>query len=258
MCLIALAWRCHPRFDLALAANRDEFHARPSLPARPWPEDPAIVGGRDLEKGGSWLLASAHGRWAAVTNVRRGLPAETAALSRGELVASFVATDQSIAAFLDALAPRAQDYGRFNLLVGTHENAHYASNFPVFQQRRLAPGVHAIANADLDTLWPKTRRLQGALADWLHTEAGSARPDRVPLLDALADTRRAADNELPDTGIGIDMERFLSPPFIVGERYGTRASTLLLAGGGEARLVERRYGAAGIRQGEDEWRFAWP
>ena len=258
MCLIALAWRCHPRFDLALAANRDEFHARPSLPARPWPEDPAIVGGRDEEKGGSWLLASARGRWAAVTNVRRGLPAETAVLSRGELVASFVASDLSIAAFLAALAPRAPDYGRFNLLVGTHEHAHYVSNFPAFPHRRLAPGVHALSTADLDTLWPKTRRLQGALADWLHTEAGSARADRSPLFDALADTRTAEASELPDTGIGIEMERFLSPPFIVGERYGTRASTLLLAGGGEARLVERRYGAAGVQQGEQEWRFAWP
>jgi uncharacterized protein with NRDE domain len=258
MCLIALAWHCHPRYHLALAANRDEFHGRPSLPARPWPEAPEMVGGRDQEKGGSWLLASIRGRWAAVTNVRRGIPAETAALSRGELVASFVAGDLSIESFLDELAARAGEYGRFNLLAGTAEQAHYAGNYPAFHQRRLAPGVHAVSNADLDTLWPKTRRLQGALGDWLHTEAQSANADPAPLFAALADTRAAADAELPDTGVGIEMERFLSSPFIVGERYGTRASSVLLARRGETRLIERRFGPAGAALGESDWRLTWP
>ena len=30
MCLIAIAWKAHPQFDLVLAGNRDEFLARPA------------------------------------------------------------------------------------------------------------------------------------------------------------------------------------------------------------------------------------
>ena len=65
MCLIAIS----PQ-PLVIAANRDEFYARPTLPAQPWEDDERIVGGRDLRSGGSWLAMRRDGRFAAVTNVR--------------------------------------------------------------------------------------------------------------------------------------------------------------------------------------------
>ena len=258
MCLIALAWRCHSLYDLVLIANRDEAHARPAMAAARWPESPGIFGGRDLEKGGGWLLASDAGRWAAVTNVRRGRPNDTAPRSRGDLVADFVRGGDSCERFLATLESEAGEYGRFNLLLGAGTEAFYASNVPTFRQRALAAGVHAVSNADLDTVWPKTRKAEAALADWLHTEATSDEADTTPLFLALADTRRADDDELPDTGIGLELERELSAAFIRLPGYGTRASSLLLAGGGRGRLIERRFDGSGSVSGQSELEFSWP
>lgn len=258
MCLIAIAWRCHARYSLVMLANRDEAHARPAQAAEEWPEAPGVFGGRDLEKGGSWLMASESGRWAAVTNVRRGRASEIAALSRGDLVADFVRGTASCAQFLTHLENEAAGYGRFNLLIGEGEEAFYASNFPAFRQRKLVPGVHAVSNADLDTVWPKTRKAEAALVDWLHTEATNDEADTEPLFLALADTRLAEDDDLPDTGVGLELERKLSSAFVRLPGYGTRASSLLLAGRGRGRLIERRFDGEGSVSGQSELDFSWP
>lgn len=257
MCLIALAWRCHSRYDLVLLANRDEAHARPAAAAAEWHDARGVFGGRDLEKGGAWLLAADSGRWAAVTNVRRGRTSEDAPRSRGDLVADFVRGGESCAGFLARLENAAAEYGRFNLLLGAGDEAFYASNVPAFRQRRLLPGVHAVSNADLDTVWPKTRQAQAALVDWLHTEATSDDADVEPLLLALADTRLAPDEDLPDTGVGLALERQLSAAFVRLPGYGTRASSLLLAGRGRGRLVERRFDGEGSVSGQSELAFPW-
>lgn len=259
MCLIALAWRCHPRYDAVLVTNRDEFHPRPSAPAQAWGEAPRIVGGRDLEKGGSWLLASEAGRFVAVTNVRVGHAPETAPRSRGELVDGFARTPLPLANYLDALAPIAPEYGRFNLLLCADGVMSYASNFPAFRHRPLAPGLHAVSNGDLDAPWPKTGRVRTALAQWLESPASrDDEPDLSMLWNALADPHKAADDALPDTGVGIELERHLSSPFIVGDTYGTRASSVLLVRAGQARLVERRFGPQGVPIGGSDLRLPWP
>jgi uncharacterized protein with NRDE domain len=256
MCLIAAAWKVHPRFRLALIANRDEFHGRPALPAQAHVDAPQVFGGRDLEKGGSWLLAGSDGRVAAVTNVRAGRAPEVKPRSRGELIDGFVKSRSSIRDALDELSGRAFDYGRFNLLLGTADDLYFASNHPQFRQRPIAPGVHALSNGDLDAPWPKTERARSALTQWLDSPAAlSDSPDVAPLFAALADREPAADEELPDTGVGIELERFLSSPFIVGQDYGTRASTVLLIGDHETWLHERRFGPGGLAQGETLLRF---
>lgn len=259
MCLIALAWRCHPRFDAVLVTNRDEFHARPTLPAQAWDEAPPVVGGRDLEKGGSWLLAAPASRFVAVTNVRVGGVPESASRSRGALVDGFARSPLPVAGFLAGLAPDAADFGRFNLLLCAGGELHYASNHPHYRTQALAPGVHAVSNGDLDAPWPKTQRLRTALAQWLASDVSrSDEPDFSLLWTALADPQQANDAELPDTGVGIELERHLSSPFIVGDHYGTRASSLLLVGGGEGRLLERRFGPRGVPTGGSDLRFPWP
>jgi uncharacterized protein with NRDE domain len=257
MCLIAVAWKAHPRYRLVLIANRDEFHARPSLPADAHADAPGVYGGRDLDRGGSWLLASAAGRMAAVTNVRAGLAMETAPRSRGELTDAFVKSGASIPAFLEKLSADAQDYGRFNIVLGDDQALYYASNHPHFRQRPMASGVHALCNGDLDAPWPKAERARSALSNWLASRAStSRRPDISPLFAALADNATAADALLPDTGVGIELERFLSSPFIVGNDYGTRASTVLLIDDDDACLTERRFGPGGVAAGESVLRFA--
>src|SRR5258706_12125213 len=103
MCLIVLAWRAHPRFPLIVAANRDEFHARPAAPAAYWSDKPAILAGRDLEARGTWMGVSRSGRFAAVTNYR-GAREPAAAESRGALVTGFLAGAAAPAAYMTAVA----------------------------------------------------------------------------------------------------------------------------------------------------------
>jgi len=254
MCLIAFAWRTHPRWPLVLMANRDEFHGRPAAPAAFLADAPDVFGGIDLRAGGSWLLASRRRRLAAVTNVRVGLAAETAPRSRGDLVRDFAASRASAPEFLDRLASKAGEYGRFNLLLWDGASMHCASNHPTFGSVEIAPGLHALSNASLNTGWPKALRAKGALSAWLDAHAADpgASHDTGPLFAALADTVPAPDAELPDTGVGLELERRLSPPFVLGETYGTRCSTLVLVESGRIVLAERRFGPDGVFIGDGE------
>jgi uncharacterized protein with NRDE domain len=252
MCLIAFAWRKHPRYQLVLAANRDEFHARPSLPAAAWEDLPGVYGGRDLKQGGSWLLASADGRMAAVTNVRNARePANPAWRSRGQLVADFARGQQMPSGWLAELSLHAAEYGPFNLLVGAGGELHFASNRPRYRHRPLKPGIYGLSNGDFDAPWPKSVRLREALAQWIELEASMDDwPPVQKLFTALAETREAPEAQLPDTGIGVTLERKLSAAFISGAEYGTRASSVLLLDDMETVLHERRYGVHGHFDGQ--------
>lgn len=253
MCLIGVAIDAHPRWRFVLAGNRDEFHARPTAPAAALDETGTRFGGCDLQAGGGWLHVDAHGRVAAVTNVRMGR-AEAAPRSRGALVADFIAEGDDARAFLTARAATFAEHGRFNLLLwdGPSRSGVYASNHPEPRQRPLPPGVHALSNADLDTPWPKTRALAERLAAWL--ALGDIRDPQLPgvgepLFAALADPRQAPDMALPSTGVPFDWERRLSAAFIVGEEYGTRASSLVLVGDDGVWFEERRFGPGGRAEG---------
>lgn len=245
MCLIALAWRTHPRYELALIANRDELHSRPTAPAGVDPDAPDVYGGRDLQAGGGWLMASTHGRLAAVTNVRAGLVAETVPRSRGSLVRDFVRGDAPVTDYLTGLRAAATEYGRFNLIVWDGAALSFASNYPQFAMDAVTPGLHAMSNGAFDAPWPKSGHATRALTAWLQSPAAGNSADAAaiaPLLDALADTTPAPDDALPDTGVGLEWERALSPPFVRSERYGTRCSSVVLVGRDEIVFAERRFG----------------
>ncbi|MEN4904894.1 NRDE family protein [Luteimonas sp. TWI1437] len=249
MCLIAVAWNTRPDLPLALIANRDEAHARPTAAAGADPEAPHVFGGRDLRSGGSWLQASSRRRLAAVTNVRAGVAPETAPLSRGWLVRDFVRGDASAERFAHALADNAAGYGRFNLLLWDGDALWFASNHPRFAVAEVAPGLHAMSNGAFDAPWPKSNAATRTLHDWL-----AASPDAsgslAPLFAGLRDVRPADDAQLPDTGVGLALERRLSPPFIEDPVYGTRSSTVVLAGTDDIMFAERRFAADGVPAGE--------
>jgi uncharacterized protein with NRDE domain len=246
MCLIGLSWRAHARHQLVLVANRDEFHARPSAGAAPWKDHPHVFGGRDLGKGGSWLAASTRGRVAAVTNVRRMVPPDPQAPSRGRLVADFLTGEASAQAYAQALADDAGNYSGFNLLLGDGAELLFVSNTPEFRVEAVAPGIHTVSNASLDTPWPKARRLQAALEAWSRDNWESF----TPLFKALADRVPATDAELPNTGVGRQMEKLLSPPFIVSPHYGTRCSTVVAIGADRIDFSEKRYEPSGVLAGQ--------
>ncbi|SER02879.1 Uncharacterized conserved protein, contains NRDE domain [Azotobacter beijerinckii] len=243
MCLIVFAWRPGHATPLVLAANRDEFYARPSLPLATWPEAPGVHAGRDLEAGGTWLGVGPGGRFAALTNIRDPAQAQ-GRRSRGELPAGFLLGELSPAAYLAQVAERVRDYSGFNLLAGTAGELwfyHAREAAP----RRLPAGLYGLSNASLDTPWPKLRRAKAALADCLET------PEAGCLLAALHDPQPAPDAELPDTGVGLASERLLSSVFIASANYGTRSSTaLIVAADGTRQLVERSYGPYGAHLAE--------
>lgn len=255
MCLIALALHAHPRFPLAVAANRDEFHDRPAAAAARDPGAADVYGGRDLVRGGGWLQVSERGRLAAVTNVRTGDGDAGAVGSRGWLVRDFVRGTVAARAGADALLSTATGYGPFNLLLWDGEALAFIGNHPHPASMAVAPGLHAMSNGAFDARWPKSVRASRALQAWLQALPGDAAvsgaPALAPLFDALADTTVAPDDALPDTGVGLALERALSPPFVAGARYGTRCSSVVLfERGGGIVFAERRFGPDAALAGE--------
>ncbi|MHB2016247.1 MAG: NRDE family protein [Candidatus Xenobia bacterium] len=225
MCLVLLALERHPRWRLVVAGNRDEFLDRPSEPAHWWPD---ILAGRDLLGGGTWLGLSREGRIAVVTNVRepqRKPPAD--APSRGGLVVDFLQGSLS----MERLSETGNRYAGFNLVFGTAARLSWYCNRGGSMER-IPAGVHGLSNAQLDTPWPKVVKARRML------EAGIPE-NPEDLLSRLADAEPASDTELPDTGVGLELERVLSPIFVRTARYGTRASTVVYMNDEEAIFVER-------------------
>ncbi|MCR9142438.1 MAG: NRDE family protein [bacterium] len=295
MCLIFLAHDCHPDYRLILASNRDEFYARPTESAGFWEDHPGVFGGRDLEQGGTWLGMTRSGRFATVTNFRDPEEFTRKGLSRGLLLKDLLTGPLPVADFLarlqsggshggesesarpadpDASAGDdagqtqdrfdAQKYNGFNLLsgdlVGDGGLYWHSNKAPRQLPHRLVAGVYGLSNHLLDTPWPKvvagrtafTQIVAGAksegAADWLR------RPD--VFFDLLADSTTAPDAALPDTGIGLEKERFLSSRFIQSDVYGTRASSLLLVRrDGLLTFFERRFEAGGKTTGDSRYEF---
>lgn len=245
MCLIVFAWRPSHPTPLIVAANRDEFYARPTLPLARWPDAPQVYAGRDLEAGGTWMGISDDGRFAALTNIRD--PKQSIGRrSRGDLVARYLSGTQSLEDYLAEAAGRAAEYTGFNLLAGDAQRLYYLTSTnpaPV----RLEEGVFGISNAGLNTPWPKLIRAKSALTARLNDPQPSA------LLQLLHDPTPAAQAELPNTGVGLATEALLSSVFISSPNYGTRASTvLILNADGSRRMIEHSFGPSGARLGQVE------
>jgi uncharacterized protein with NRDE domain len=245
MCLIVFAWRPSHPTPLIVAANRDEFYARPTLPLARWPDAPQVYAGRDLEAGGTWMGISDDGRFAALTNIRD--PNQPIGLrSRGDLVARYLSGTQSLENYLAEAAGRATEYTGFNLLAGDAQRLYYlnsADPVPV----PLEEGIYGVSNAGLNTPWPKLVKAKAALAGQL----GDPQPST--LLQLLHDPTPAAQAELPNTGVGLATEALLSSVFISSPNYGTRASTVLIVNAdGSRRMIEHSFGPSGARLGQVE------
>jgi uncharacterized protein with NRDE domain len=239
MCLVLIAWRVHRRCPLIVAANRDEFYARPTLPAQRWPGASGMIAGQDLEAGGSWMGVDATGRFAAVTNFRELEQGPADVRSRGELVTDYLLGDAPAESYLAELGARATRYRGYNLLLTGGSELYCASNrgAPV---RHLPPGVHGVCNGPLDSDWPKVKRGRQLLAK----AVDRTEPSPEQLLELLRDQTRPADEVLPDTGVGLESERLLGTiaidGTISGKGYGTRsASVLLLDEQGRGQFVEQ-------------------
>ena len=240
MCLILFAWKMDQNFPLVLAANRDEFYERPSAPADFWDDAPDLLAGRDLRDGGTWLGITREGRVAALTNYRDPASLKIGAPSRGMLVSDYLRGRENPGAYLGRIAPEADRFNGFNLLVGDTDELFCFSNRGA--RERLQPGIYGLSNHLLDTTWPKVAQGKRVLKALLQAEKG------VPpeaLFALLADRTRSPDDRLPDTGVGLEWERILSPLFIESPAYGTRSSTVLLIDRNESvTFIERVFNGA--------------
>jgi len=243
VCLIVFSYRPDAPRKLILLANRDEFHERPSAQAAFWPDRPEILAGRDLEAGGTWLGLNRRGCLAAVTNYRQVGREVPRARSRGELAVNFLQDACPALAFARRTAEQGHRYNGFSLLLYDGTDLVYVSNRDGRGPFVLHGGIHGLSNHLLDTPWPKVRRARERLS-------GALKQGDMPLrqlLPILHDTRTAADADLPDTGIGIEMERLLSACCIRSENYGTRCSTgVEIRTDGGARLIEQTLVPAGL------------
>ena len=223
MCLIFFSLKQHPDYKLIVAANRDEFYNRKTDAADFWKDQPNIVGGRDLEANGTWLGMTTSGKISMLTNYRDPKNINPAAPSRGQLVSDYLEQDIAPEDYLKKIEPKAVSYNGFNLLTGNSEEFYYLSNYKTGIDK-ITSGLHGLSNHLLETPWPKVARGKQKLEHLL----GSKNISSLQLFEFLYDENRAADDQLPDTGIGLERERALSSMFIKSPNYGSRCSTVIL------------------------------
>lgn len=251
MCLIVLAWQVHPVYDLIVAGNRDELHARPSAEADWWSDVPDVVAGRDLTAGGSWFAVSRSGRFASVTNYREQSFTKASYRSRGELVSGFVTSRISPKHF--AASIDGDDFAGFSLLLADGESLEYASN-RTDTRLSLKPGIYGLSNADLDTPWKKLVRSKTRLRQLI--DDGDVSEKR--LIQLLGDRETASEDVHADR-LPFEQALASTAPFIVTNEFGTRCSTIYMRRRtGESRFVEKRFDAAGESVGVSSFRIRPP
>ena len=249
MCLILVAWQAHRNYPLVMAANRDEFFARPAEAAHFWPEAPQILAGKDLLAGGTWLGMTREGRFAALTNYR-GAARRDDAPSRGSLVKEILESSLPVEATLETLRRVGPAYAGFNVIfsdgrrLAIYESLHNDG-------RELKAGIYGLSNHLLDTPWPKVLQAKSALG-----EALEQLPATEPVLTLLRDDRPAPDHALPRTGVSEAWERLLSSAFVRGADYGTRCSTVVTVDGDDAvRFEEWTWDCAGEARSSAQFAF---
>lgn len=236
MCLIVLGRNIHPKYELILVANRDEFYARPTQVAHYWNGQSKLLAGKDLEAGGTWIGINRYGNLAAVTNYRDPINHQKNKESRGEIPVNFLEMDTTPADYIKQLKSNATKYNGFNLLALSKETLiHY--NNQKDEENVIDDGIHAISNATLDTPWPKVTRAKEMFmsiieGDFTHDE----------LISMMGDTQTADPEDLPETGISKDLERAVSAMCIRTEKYGTCSTTAItISKTGGIEFTEKSY-----------------
>lgn len=252
MCLIFCAYETHPVYRLIIAANRDEFYDRPTAPAAFWDDAPDLLAGRDLKEGGTWLGITGSGRIAALTNYRTPFSQKENAPSRGLIVSNFLRGRETPVEYLEKLARSADKYNDFSIILIDQSQICYFSNHGG-QLQNLSPGTYGLSNHLLNTPWPKVERGRKAIEALLSKEE---KPSPEAIFNILADRSQPDDKLLPDTGIGLEWERILSPMFIESPVYGTRSSTVLLIDQEDnATFIERVYNSEPNSWKESKYEF---
>ena len=245
MCLITFAWNTHPVYKLIVAANRDEFYARPTAALDYWSDHPGILGGRDLKDGGTWMGMHTSGRFTAITNYRDLSNLKTEAPSRGKLTRDFLTGMNSSRDFFESVRSQLDLFNGFNLLTLEGEKLFYFNNIQK-QLLELSPGIYGLSNSFLDTPWPKVEKAKAFFAKSISKEE----IDLDEILEWMGNNETAPDDQLPGTGLPLDLERKLSAMCIVTEDYGTCCTSVVtITHSGEVNYSETTYARGGRKEG---------
>lgn len=254
MCLIHFHFQDHPTYQLIVAANRDEFYKRPTEQAHYWPDVPNLLAGRDLLQKGTWLGMTKEGRFAALTNIRDLSLEGKDKRSRGEIVHNFLASNIDPVEYLENVKEERKAYAGFNVVVGNPGELYHYNNVEN-SITKITPGTHSLSNATLNTPWPKVVKGKNRLNEYIRNNE-QINPER--LFSILEDEELAPDHELPDTGIGMELERKLSASFIKTPDYGTRSATVVLIDRNqEVQFIERTYENGDFKT-ENKFTFTLP
>jgi uncharacterized protein with NRDE domain len=249
MCLLVIAFGVHADYPLIVAGNRDEFHERPTQEAQWWPDKADVLGGRDLEAGGTWLALHRRGRFATVTNYRGAKAEDGDKESRGHLVTGYLESELGALDYLRAI--EGQRYAGFNLLVSDGDELAYTSNRGA-TAALLEPGIYGLSNAALDTPWSKVERSKASLR--LAMEQGSL--DEPTLFDILGDRRKGPAAEAEIDRLPFASAHALTAPFVMLPGYGTRSSSVVIRDAdANWKFVERRFWPDGRVAGETRQSF---
>jgi uncharacterized protein with NRDE domain len=216
MCTLILLDRVVPDFPVIVAANRDEFFARPAAPPARFAAvagRPAFVAPQDLEAGGTWMGLNAKGLFVGLTN-RPVAVRDPSARSRGLLVVDSLGAESAEAATSDLL--RGERYAPFNLLAADGRETRLARlRDGDLDLRPLDPGIHVVCNRDReDPTSAKVRRLEARLAE-LDLSAGLEKL-MIDLVGVLGSHRDASNS--------------LENPCVHSGEYGTRSASVLAVG----------------------------
>lgn len=221
MCLIALANGISEKYKLIIAANRDEFLARPAAPADWW-DGTDLLAGKDLKANGTWLGITRSGRFAAITNYRDLVNRKDYTTSRGALISGFLLGNETPAEYLEKLRESADDYDGYNIIFGYPDELHYYSN-KEGEGITLGDGIYLLSNHLLNTPWFKSVKFRKGFEEALKSDEDITNT----LLDLLLDEEKSPAHLLPSTGLPFDVEKEISSVFIRMKDYGTRCSTVI-------------------------------
>lgn len=237
MCILFFAFKQHSDYPIVFVANRDEYYQRPTRIAQFWEDEyPDLLAGKDLQSGGTWLGINRKGQFCFLTNYRDPKFFKENRRSRGELLLQFLTKNHTLQDYQQYLFEHTEAYNGYNLVFGNKDQLYYYSNIQK-QLHCLQPGYYGLSNHFLNTPWPKITR---GLSTFRQLLTSPFTPETF--FPFMQDETKAKDEELPQTGIGLETERFLSSIFISSPHYGTRSTTVILIDSAQkVQFVEQNY-----------------
>lgn len=243
MCTLALYFSHFESYPLMVAANRDEFYSRPSVPPQVLSQSPLVFGGKDLVAGGTWLGVNQHGLLAGILNRRSdGADDRAGKRSRGLLCLDILKSSNPTEAIALLRRESSRAYLPFNLLIANREKAFVAYNEDEkIETISLDPGIHVISNTAVFD--PRTEKMNLAYSLFLDAatrlrNAGGAFTEKSPLPDHpgkrghppwLEFLHEALSTHGPEHGANDPRDAIC----VHADQYGTVSSSIIFYSGEE-------------------------